>query len=334
MKKACLLLLAFLAAITFSCDSTGSKTSVAKASLNLKEAPRPNKDSLYAFVEQQVEFGPRVPNTEAHEQAANWFVNKFEGYGGKVTVQAFKDRVYDGTEVQLKNIIASFNPSAKKRILLAAHWDTRPFGDKDPNNDMIKIDGANDGGSGVAVLLEIARIMSGDNPPAVGVDMILFDGEDWGQHENMSDVANPRDYGKESWYCLGSQYWSKNKHNPNYTAYYGILLDMVGAQGSTFYYDGVSQQNAGRVLSRPWDIAHELGYSNLFVKEMGMGLIIDDHKFVNEHARIPMIDIIDYRKNVNDFGPYHHTQEDNLSVISKDVLGAVAHVVLTVLYNE
>lgn len=320
--------------IVFSCSSGNSDNESINEQVQLKVAPKPNGDSLYMFVQKQVDFGPRVPNTDAHSNAAEWFVEKFESYGANVTVQEFTDRVYDGAEVQLKNIIASFNQDVKKRILLAAHWDTRPFGDKDAEDDMVEIDGANDGASGVSVLLEIARIMSGPNPPSVGVDMILFDGEDWGEHQNVSSEIDPREYDKDSWYCLGSQYWSKNKHRADYSAYYGILLDMVGAKDATFFFDSVSEQNASRVLNRTWDIALQLGYDKYFKKEMGFRGIIDDHVFVNQNARIPMIDILDYRPNTGNFGPYHHTREDNMNIISKETLSAVAHVVLTVLYNE
>lgn len=333
MKNSPKLLLLLLFSAVFSCGSGGSGKETPNQQLQLKEAPKPNGDSLYMFVQKQVDFGPRVPNTEAHGLAAEWFVEKFESYGAKVAVQEFTDNVYDGTEVQLKNIIASFNQDVKKRILLAAHWDTRPFGDKDDEDDMVEIDGANDGGSGVGVLLEVARVIS-KQAPSVGVDIILFDGEDWGEHQNRSDSIDPRDFGKDSWYCLGSQYWSKNKHRADYSAYYGILLDMVGAADATFFYDSVSEQNASRVLNRTWDIALQLGYDKYFKKGMGFRGIIDDHVFVNQNARIPMIDILDYRPNTSNFGPYHHTRDDNMSVISKETLSAVAHVVLTVLYNE
>ncbi|MCO6359422.1 DUF4910 domain-containing protein [Roseivirga pacifica] len=323
----------FLLALVVLASACGGGSS-SKETVNtqpLKAAPQSSADSLYAFVEKQVAFGPRVPNTDAHTQAADWFVSKFESYGANVMVQEFEDNVYDGTRVSLKNVIASFYPEKKKRILLAAHWDTRPFADKDSENKEAPIDGANDGGSGVAVLLEIARVLSTNNAPNVGVDIILFDGEDWGEHQDMGQVDLPA--GKESWWCLGSQYWSKNKHKAGYTAYYGILLDMVGASDATFYYDSVSQQNAGRVMSKVWNTAHRLGYQNFFKKSLGATGLMDDHVFVNKYAKIPMIDILDYRPD-NFFGDYHHTQADNMDVISKETLKAVTQVVLTTLYNE
>lgn len=313
-----------------ACNSSSEKIS-SESSIELKSSPEPNADSLYAFVEKQVAFGPRVPNTEAHAQAADWLVDTFKKYGGAVTVQAFETQVYDGIKVNLKNIIASFQPEVKKRILLAAHWDTRPFADKDETDNYAPFQGANDGGSGVAVLLEVARIMANQEKPSVGVDIILFDGEDWGEHKEEGTVDLP--VGLDSWYCLGSQHWSKNKHKANYSAYYGILLDMVGAPNSTFHYDGISEQNAGRVLNRTWDIAHQLGFQKYFKKSPGPQNLTDDHKYVNRDARIPMINVIDYKEDTY-FGTYHHTQADNLDNISGQTLAAVAKVVLTVLYNE
>lgn len=299
----------------------------------LAKAPAINADSAYAFVKQQVDFGPRVPNTQAHKNAAKWFKQKFESYGAGVIMQEFTDYVYDGTKVELTNIIASFYPEKKKRILLAAHWDTRPFSDRGSEDKYAPIDGANDGGSGVGVLLEVARVLSKSIPPNVGVDIILFDGEDWGEH--MEDNGKSLPAGKKAWWALGSQHWSKNKHKSNYSAYYGILLDMVGAPGATFYYDNVSQENAGRVLQNVWDIAERLGYGAMFKKQLGFNGIIDDHVYVNEDARIPMIDILDHRDDTAvGFTPAWHTEEDNMENISKETLAAVANLLMTVLYNE
>ena len=319
----------FLLAIGACSDSGSKKTTSGDQQTALIQAPAFNADSAYYFVQKQVDFGPRIPNTEAHQQAADYFVRTFESFGAKVTVQAFEDQAYDGTKLQLKNIIASFNPQQRKRILLAAHWDTRPFSDKDPDDKYAQFDGANDSGSGVGALLEIARVISGDKAPTVGVDIILFDGEDYGEHQEAGSKG-----GRESWWCLGSQHWSKNKHAANYSAYYGILLDMVGAKDATFYQDGVSKENAGRVLEKVWNRAHTLGHGRYFIFQNGASSgLTDDHLFVNKYANIPMIDILDYRPSTF-FGPYHHTQDDNMSVIDRNTLKAVGEVVLSILYNE
>jgi len=328
MKKGLLLCAITLMFLMLACEGEKkSKTNQEKT--ELKPFPKANADSLFQYVADQVAFGPRVPNTESHRKAADWFVEKFQSFGAEVQVQEFQANVYDGTRVNLKNIIASFNPSQKKRILLAAHWDTRPFADRDADDAYAPIDGANDGGSGVAVLLEIARII-GEQPPGVGVDFILFDGEDWGEHAEEAQVQTPD--GLDTWWALGSQHWSKNKHKANYTAFYGILLDMVGAPNARFLYDSVSKENAGRILDDVWSIAHELGYQSYFKKQDGFGPIIDDHVYVNQYALIPMIDIIDFQNGT--FTPAWHTQNDNLENISKETLSAVANTVLAVLFNE
>ena len=301
-------------------------------SKTLISAPAFNVDSIYSFIQKQVDFGPRVPNSEAHKAASEWFEEKFRSYGAKVYLQEFEEYTYSGVKVRLKNIVASFNPEKKKRLLLAAHWDTRPFADNDPENKRAPLDGANDGASGVGVLLEVARIIGSVQNPDVGIDIILFDGEDWGDAgEDFGRMKGDKD----SWWCLGSQYWSKKTHIPNYTAYYGVLLDMVGAKDATFYYDGVSQENAGRILTQVWDIANELGHQKYFKQESVLqNGLIDDHVYVNKYARIPMIDIMDYRKAQNSFFPGHHTTQDNMEGISKATLQAVGETLLTVIFNE
>jgi len=324
-----------IAAIFFaSCgkEKGNSRSSeAAKPSADIA-VPAFNSDSAYNFVARQIAFGPRIPNTAAHQKAADYFVEKLKGYGAQLTIQQFEAENYNGHKLNLKNIIASFNPEKPKRILLAAHWDTRPFSDKDADKPDATFQGANDGASGVGVLLEIARVISSAEKPEVGVDIILFDGEDWGEREGEQDT-HPLPDGLQAWWCLGSQHWAKNKHKPNYSAYYGILLDMVGAQHAQFHREGYSMEFAPTIVEKVWNHAQRLGYSHVFVRKTEAG-ITDDHLFVNTIARIPMINIVHFEPGIGYFGDFHHSQKDNLDLISKEMLGIVGTTVLTTLYHE
>jgi glutaminyl-peptide cyclotransferase len=293
--------------------------------------PKFNSDSAYAFVKKQVDFGPRIPNTNAHEKTGDYLINTFKRYGADVAVQTFTAVNYEGNNLQLKNIIASFSPEKTKRILLGAHWDTRPFADKDKEKPEAQFEGANDGASGVGVLMEIARLVK-DQKPNVGIDIILFDGEDWGE-KNGEQSKKQLPEGYEEWWCLGSQYWAHHKHKPNYAAYYGILLDLVGAKGSKFYREGTSVEFAPRIVEKIWETAARLGYADVFINQVP-GSITDDHLFVNEVGKIPMADIIHYDPVNGFFGDYHHTRKDNMSIIDKDVLGIVGNTVMNVVYYE
>lgn len=332
-RIALLLLAIFIfsgAAVYFkSCQTTSSQESVPQEEITLNPAPDFNADSAYIFVEKQVSFGPRVPNTKAHKECATWLVTKLKQLGCEVSTQDFVATTFDGKKLNATNIIGSINPTATKRILLTAHWDARSVADKDSVDKNKAIDAANDGGSGVGVLLELARsIQQAKTKPNVGVDIIFFDVEDVGEPEDFKG-----EHGQNSW-CLGSQYWASHKHKENYTAYYGINLDMVGAKGAVFPYEGTSMQYAPMIVRNVWDIASRLGYSTLFIDADGGGLI-DDHVPVNDVAKIQMIDIIELRPNdPKTFGAYHHTHQDNMSVIDKNTLKAVGQTVLTVLYQE
>ena len=332
MKK--ISLLALSAFLWVSCGQNNEKQGTAgeKKSERKIEVPVFNADSAYAFVQKQVAFGPRIPNTAAHRQASEFFVQTLKRYGAGITVQEFQAENYQGTQLNLKNIVASFNPEKPKRILLAAHWDTRPFSDKDPEHPNKTFQGANDGGSGVGILLEIARIISTSASPNVGVDLIFFDGEDWGEKEGEQGT-HPLPDGLQEWWCLGSQHWSKNKHKPNYSAYYGILLDMVGGHNAQFHREGYSMEFAPTVVQKVWSHAHQLGYSHVF-KRQNQAQVTDDHLFVNTIARIPMINIVHFEPGIGYFGDFHHTQKDNLDLISKDMLGIVGNTVLRTLYYE
>lgn len=322
--------------ILFACE--GSKKSIDQAANQTARraitVPSFNSDSAYTFIEQQVAFGPRVPNTASHMECANFLIGKFQSYDADVTTQQFSEQAYDGTVLHLTNIIASYNPDVRKRILLGAHWDTRPYADKDVEGRYEPIDGANDGGSGVGILLEVARILSQNEQPQIGIDIILFDGEDYGEHEDVEDT--PLKNGLvQIWWCLGSQYWAKHPHKPKYSAYYGILLDMVGAQNARFYKEGGSMQFAPKVVKKVWNTARSLGYSNYFINTNSPG-IMDDHIFVNRDAKIPMINIVEHEPNSPSyyFGNYHHTRRDNMSIIDKQTLQAVGETVLYTIYNE
>lgn len=313
-----------------SCDNKQNSKPAAQPAPQVKQVVIPdfNADSAYNYVKKQLDFGPRVPGSIAHKQCAEWFVDFFSGKADTVYVQDFRTRLYDGRGIDGKNIIAAFNPEAKKRILLAAHWDSRPFADHDPdkNNWNTPIDGANDGASGVGVLMEIARILN-DNPVNIGVDIILFDLEDYGAPYFLNLMTN------DDW-ALGSQYWAKNPHIYNYRAYFGILLDMVGASNAKFPKEYYSQQFAPALSNDVWKIARELGYDEYFTNELGHP-INDDHIYVNAIARIPMIDIIHLENNSeSSFYPYWHTVKDNIEQIDPKTLGVVGDVVVNVLYRN
>ncbi|RIV27793.1 peptidase [Fibrisoma montanum] len=301
-------------------------------------APSFNADSAYTFIEQQLAFGPRVPNTPAHQRGGDYLVARLKEFGCDVTVQNFTATTWDGKKLNARNIIGSINPQAQKRILLASHWDSRPVADQDSTAaDKTKpVPAANDGASGVGVLLELARtIQQAQQKPGVGVDIVFFDAEDWGNSEKASSdfeqpTGNSIDY---IGFCLGSRYWAKNPHKPNYTAYYGILLDMVGAKGATFAKEAYSMQYAPSVMNSVWQTASRSGYSQYFVDAQGTA-VLDDHIAPNTIAKIPMIDIIHTNLNSGGFFQDWHTTEDTMENIDRSTLKAVGQTLLQTVYNE
>lgn len=286
--------------------------------------PRFDKNSAYNAVVKQLEFGPRIPNTEGHIACKNWIVEELKKTGAKVYEQDFQPQSYDGTTFNATNIVASFNPEHPKRVFIAAHWDSRHISDYDENSDnqSIPVPGADDGGSGVGILLELASKLN-ENPIDIGVDLVFFDAEDQGESK-----------GSELTWCLGSQHWSKTPHVKGYKAKYGILLDMVGSKNARFTKEEVSMTYAPNVMNKVWKLANNMGFGNYFVNDLSPP-IIDDHLFVNRIAGIPTIDIINRPQgSKTGFGHYWHTQKDNISVIDKNTLRAVGQTVLAVLYNE
>lgn len=297
--------------------------------------PSFNADSAYAFTKAQCDFGPRDMNSRGHDLCGEWIVSKFKEYGCKVTTQTATLAGYDGTKLRSRNIMASINPEATTRILLCAHWDSRPWADNDPDsaNWRKPILAANDAASGVAVMLELARIIGKSKDEKafnkqLGIDFVCFDAEDWGTPQ-WADVADNAD----SW-ALGAQYWGKNLPQ-GYEARYGILLDMVGGVGAKFYREGMSMQYAPEIVKKVWRAAREVGFGSYFPKEDG-GVITDDHVPVNQFAKIPTIDIIPYYADCqqSSFGPTWHTLADNMENIDKNTLKAVGQTLVQVIYKE
>lgn len=273
-----------------------------------------NSDSAYRYIQEQVDFGPRVPGTPEHFKASVYLFEKLKSFCDTSLVQTSNVTTHKGQNLTIRNIIGSFNPNATKRILLCAHWDTRPYADEDAENPTKPALGANDGGSGVGVLFEIARQLQIQRPKD-GVDIVLFDAEDLGSRR-----GDP-----ETW-CLGSQYWARNPHKPNYTARYGILLDMVGAKDAVFPMEGNSLYYAEPYVKKVWNKARELGYGKYFVNYLG-GELIDDHLFINKILGVPTLNIVHYNPAQGGFGDFWHTHDDNMNVIDRNTLKAVGETV-------
>lgn len=273
-------------------------------------------DSAYGYVARQVEFGPRVPNTEAHRQAGDWLAAELRRHGAEVVEQPLQLRAFDGTMLSARNIMGRYNPEASERLLVLAHWDCRPWADEDDDESLRKtpVDGANDGASGVGVILEIARQL-GIKAPGKGVDLLFVDAEDWGSSGD-----------DDSW-ALGAQAFVANPPVKEYSPKEAILLDMVGGENATFCREYFSDKDAPELNGQLWSIASELGYGAYFPNRPG-GAINDDHlRFLD--AGIPAVDIIEYNAAAGGFNPRWHTSGDTMEGISRETLQAVGDVVTT-----
>lgn len=323
MKKAIYIFL--MLAVIAGCKSDSTSTTDTKpVSVQPIKVPPFSGDEAYKLIEKQLSFGHRVPGTKEHEACKDWMVEELKSMGATVEVQEFDASYYSGETVKAYNIIAQFNPEHKKRVFVSAHWDSRRVADQDPDESKRDqpILGADDGGSGVAVAMQIGRTIQA-NPIDMGVDIVLFDVEDQGSNEG----------GRNSW-CLGSQYWSRNLVPRNYKPEYGILLDMVGSKNARFAKDRVSARYAAPVQDKIWRLAKNMGYSNLFIDQAGLELT-DDHYFVNVIAGIPTIDIINQSTTGRSgFGEYWHTHDDNIDIIDKRTLRITGQVVTAALYRE
>lgn len=324
------ILLFALLALICSCSKVVKTGRVKTANeINKVEVPVFSADSAYTYIQRQVDFGARIPNTSAHATCAQFLADQLRASGSEVIVQKADLKAFDGTILKAQNIIGVFNPDVENRILLFAHWDTRPWSDHDPNpaNFNRPVTGANDGASGVGVLLEIARCIR-QQKPGVGIDIIFFDAEDYGAPEKLASSET-----SHSW-CLGSQYWAKNKHIPAYRAKYGILLDMIGGINATFYREQISDYYAKYLVDKVWGQAEALGFAHYFINQTG-NAITDDHVYVNQLGGIPSINIIHQEPNSKTgFGHFWHTVNDTMDNIDKNTLKAVGTTLLHIIYNE
>lgn len=319
-----------VAALLFA-GCAGNKGSEAKASENAPtavEAPAANADSLHCFVARQVAFGPRVPGSEAALSCARFFATSLRDFGADtVSTQEAAVTFADGSQATARNVLGQFNPGAAKRILLLAHYDSRPWADQDPDpaNHTKPIDGANDGASGAAVLLELARLMGAERPDSIGVDLLFVDAEDSGVSGGPESEL--------SW-CLGSQKWVEElPYTSHNMPRFAILLDMVGGRDACFHREYFSDRLARPVVDKIWAAANRAGYADRFPNAPG-GSVVDDHLHINR-AGIPCVDIIEsFNPETDSFNPTWHTMADNLQNIDCETMRVVAQVVANIIYNE
>ena len=311
----------------------GDKTEDSVPAADTVAVPQFSADSAFVYVEAQCAFGARVPNSEAHVRCGEYIAERFRAAGLAVVEQRTMLRAYNGTQLKCLNIFASTDTAAARRILLSAHWDSRPWADNDPdeNNRRKPVLAANDGASGVAVMLEIARTLMRQKP-GVGVDFVCLDAEDYGVAE--WDEAEYAEVSSQSW-CLGTQYFAANLPVPDYRPLYAVNLDMVGGKGALFYQEGFSKRYAPTVVDKVWQAAEKAGYGSVFPKQQG-GYITDDHLPLNQIAGMPAIDIVPFYPDCvsSSFGPTWHTVSDTPENIDRNILKAVGQTMLQVIYNE
>ena len=312
------LLYIMLAVFLTACGGTGTHATSESAADSVSTAASRqlfNGDMAYELARQQCEFGPRVPGTPAHAQCAEWLMSTLRASCDTVLLQTATVQTARSGRVGIKNIIGVINPDASQRLLLLAHWDTRPWADNDPDaaNHSKPVMGANDGASGVGVLLQLASQLK-EEGTTLGVDILLVDVEDMGENDN-----------EESW-ALGTQYWASHPHVAGYKPLFGILLDMVGSADATFTREYFSQQYASGFGDLVW--RHAAG--SHFIDAQG-GAVTDDHVFINR-AGIPCIDIIDMRSDSGSgFCPEWHTVNDTMAAISASTLAEVGQTLLNVI---
>jgi hypothetical protein len=287
-------------------------------SVSCKEKPRPPREfegaTALGYIQTQVGFGPRIPGTEAHRRMGGWLDSLLRQRADTVVVQSWPHVTARGDTLPLRNFIARFNPSAEKRLLLLAHWDSRPVADSPRSRDSTKpVQGANDGGSGVAVLLGLADVLK-RSPPTAGVDLLFVDGEDYGDFtKDSADVL------------IGSRYYAAHQL-PGARPLYAVLFDLVADKDLQIYQEGNSLVGAPEVVELVWDTAKDLGYASYFIPSPRHTLI-DDHIQLQK-AGIRAIDVVDF-----DY-PAWHTPDDTIDKVSAASLQVVGDVAVALVRRE
>lgn len=279
--------------------------------------PEFDGESAFAYLTRQTDFGPRAPGTAAHSQCLLFLTTEMQKFAEAVNKQEFSHKGHEGKNILMTNVISSFNLKATTRILLLAHWDSRPFCDEDPDprNHDKPVLGANDGASGIAVLLEIARHLK-QQPPAVGIDVLFTDGEDYGKRGDNNN------------YLLGARYFAKNI-SPDFKPAFGILIDMIGDAQLEIPKDQYSIRYAPEIVDLIWSKARELGVYQF--SERLQGYVMDDHLPLNEIG-IKTVDLIDFAYP-DESNRYWHTVEDTPDKCSPGSLEAVGKVLLDIIYT-
>lgn len=328
--------LLFLSACALLLASCGNKAKTTETEAYVTPAPDFCADSAMAYAQRQCDFGPRTMGSEAHESCGEWIMEQMERLGGEVTKQPATFTLYDGTRVAGYNVIATFRPDSAQadsaegsRLMVCAHWDSRPWADNDPDeaNWHSPVLAANDGASGVAVLIELARMFK-QKRPAMTVDLVCFDAEDCGTPQWVDTGEEDTE---QTW-CLGSQYWAQHPHTLIAAYRYGILLDMVGSEQTVFRKEGFSQRYAPAVLTKVWTAAQRMGQEDLFSYEAG-SYVTDDHMPLNR-AGLPCVDLVGGNADGTGFPSTWHTIDDNMQHLSTATLKGVGVTVADVIYSE
>lgn len=303
--------LSFVAAALSACSAGGDARPVAAAAARPQEF---NADSAMSYVRQQLAFGSRAPGSPGWQKTGDWMVARLKATADVVVEQKWTHTLASGKPLPERNILARFKPEATRRVLYVTHWDTRPTADSDPDpaNRDKPMPGANDGASGVALLMAVADALK-KAPPAMGVDLLFVDGEDYG-------TFGPPDVDV----LIGSTYFASHPPSPGYKPEFGVLWDMIGDADLNIPQEMYSVQREPQVVQRVWGAAKDLGYDKYFLPDVRTYPITDDH-YPLLQAGLPVVDVIDLDYDA------HHTTHDTIDRVSKHSLQVVGDVAMALL---